>query len=389
MAMNVLWLALATFAIGTEALVIAGLLPTIAADLQISAPVAGQLVTAYSLAYAVGSPVLAVLFHNVDRKTVLILALVCFIVSNLLAVVAPSFPLLMASRVLMALGAGLCTPTAIGVSVAIAPPERRGRAVALVTSGLTVATVIGVPLGTVIGNQISWRATFLMVAGLGMLALAGMLLRLPRNLPRHTSTLSERLAVARHPGVLIALVTTTLWAIGAMSVFTYLAVLLRGIGFGAAEVSVALFAFGVAAAIGNMSGGMLADHFGPVPTAAIALAGMATAQFLLSVLLKSVHAGDFTHYLVLLPIVCWAVCGWGFFPAHSTNIIRAEPQAAQIALSLNYSAMYLGFAIGGVLGGVVLSTLGPTNLGWVGAASVGMGLAVLLLFMRRERLQTA
>src|SRR6185437_125902 len=101
-------------------------------------------------------------------------------------------------------------------------------------------------------------------AGLGMLALAGMLLRLPRNLPRHTSTLSERLAVARHPGVLIALVTTTLWAIGAMSVFTYLAVLLRGIGFGAAEVSVALFAFGVAAAIGNMSGGMLADHFGPV-----------------------------------------------------------------------------------------------------------------------------
>jgi predicted MFS family arabinose efflux permease len=174
-----------------------------------------------------------------------------------------------------------------------------------------------------------------------------------------------------------------------MSVFTYLAVLLRGIGFGAAEVSVALFAFGVAAAIGNMSGGMLADHFGPVPTAAIALAGMATAQFLLSVLLKSVHAGDFTHYLVLLPIVCWAVCGWGFFPAHSTNIIRAEPQAAQIALSLNYSAMYLGFAIGGVLGGVVLSTLGPTNLGWVGAASVGMGLAVLLLFMRRERLQTA
>ncbi|CCE05128.1 putative Permease of the major facilitator superfamily [Bradyrhizobium sp. STM 3843] len=389
MTMNVLWLALATFAIGTEALVIAGLLPTIAADLQISAPAAGQLVTAYSLAYAIGSPVLAVLFHNVDRKTVLILALVCFIASNLLAVVAPGFPLLMVSRVLMALGAGLCTPTAIGVSVAIAPPERRGRAVALVTSGLTVATVVGVPLGTVVGNQISWRATFLMVAGLGVFALAGIVLRLPRNLPRHTSSLSERLAVARHPGVLIALVTTTLWAIGAMSVFAYLAVPLHGIGFGAAEVSFALFLFGVAAAVGNISGGMLADHFGPVPTSAIALAGMATAQFLLSALLKSTHSGDFTHYLVLLPMICWAACGWGFFPAHSTNIIRAEPHAAQIALSLNYSAMYLGFAIGGALGGIVLSTLGPANLGWVGAASASMGLAVLLLLVRRERLQTA
>jgi predicted MFS family arabinose efflux permease len=389
MTMNVLWLALATFAIGTEALVIAGLLPAIAADLQISAPAAGQLVTAYSLAYAIGSPVLAVLFHNIDRKTVLILALVCFIASNLLAVVAPGFPLLMVSRIVMALGAGLCTPTAIGVSVAIAPPERRGRAVALVTSGLTVATVVGVPLGTVVGNQISWRATFLMVAVLGVFALAGILLRLPRNLPRHTTTLSERLAVARHPGVLIALVTTMLWAIGAMSVFTYLAVPLRGAGFDVAEISFALFAFGVAAAIGNMSGGMLADHFGPVPTSAIALAGMATAQFMLSVLLRSVHPGDFTHYLVLLPIVCWAACGWAFFPAHSTNIIRAEPQAAQIALSLNYSAMYLGFAIGGAIGGIVLSTLGPSNLGWVGAMSVGVGLAVLLLSVRRERLQTA
>lgn len=387
--MSVLWLALATFAIGTEALVIAGLLPTISADLHISAPAAGQLVTAYSLAYAIGSPVLAVLFHNIDRKTVLISALACFIISNLLAVVAPGFPLLMASRVLMALAAGLCTPTAIGVAVAIAAPERRGRAVALVTTGMTVATVIGVPLGTMIGSQISWRATFLMVAVLGALALAGILLRLPRNLPKHTTTLSERLAVARHKGVLIALTTTTLWATGALSIFTYLAVPLHGAGFDAAGVTVALLAFGVAAAVGNMSGGLLADHFGPLPTAAVALTGMAISQFMLSVLLKSVNPGDLTHYLVLLPIICWAACGWGFFPAHSANIIRIEPHAAQIALSLNYSAMYLGFAIGGALGGIVLSTLGPADLGWVGGTSVTAALAVLLLLVRRERLQTA
>jgi predicted MFS family arabinose efflux permease len=273
--------------------------------------------------------------------------------------------------------------------VAIAPPERRGRAVAFVTSGLTVATVIGVPLGTLVGNQISWRATFLMVAALGAFALLGILLRMPRNLPRNTATLSERLAVARHPRVLIALVVTALWAIGALSVFTYLAVPLRGVGFGAAEVSLALFTFGVAATIGNMSGGALADHFGPIPATAFGLAGMAASLFLLSVTLKSVSPGDLTHYLVLLPIIGWGVCGWGFFPAHSTNIIRAEPHAAQIALSLNYSAMYLGFAIGGVLGGVVLSTLGPSNLGWVGGTSVCGALALLALLVRRERLQTA
>jgi predicted MFS family arabinose efflux permease len=387
--MSVLWLALAAFAIGTEALVIAGLLPAISADLQISAPAAGQLVTAYSLAYAVGSPVLAVLFHNIDRKTVLVTALACFIASNLLAVIAPGFPLLMASRVLMALGAGLCTPTAIGVSVAISPPERRGRAVALVTTGITVATVIGVPLGTFVGNQISWRATFIMVAGLGALALAGIVLRMPRNLPRQTATLSQRLAVARHKSVLIALGVTVLWGIGALSVFTYLAIPLHGAGFGAGDITIALLVFGVTAAIGNLSGGMLADHFGPGPTAAIALAGMAVSLFLLSALLKSVHPGDFTRFLLLLPIAGWGACGWGFFPAHSASIIRAEPHAAPIALSLNYSAMYLGFAIGGALGGIVLSTLGPTNLGWVGGISVSTALMVLLLLVRRERLQAA
>ncbi len=136
--MSVFWLAVAAFAIGTEGFVIAGLLPVIAADMQISVAVAGQLVTVYALAYAIGSPILAVTFNNLDRRNVLTLALCCFIVGNLLAVAAPTFPMLLASRVLMALGAGLCMPTAIGVAVAIASPERQGRAAAMVISGITV-----------------------------------------------------------------------------------------------------------------------------------------------------------------------------------------------------------------------------------------------------------
>jgi hypothetical protein len=125
--MSVLWLAVAAFAIGTEAFVIAGLLPVIASDLQISLAATGQLVTAYALTYAVGSPILAVTFNNLDRRTVLTLALCCFIAGNLLAVVAASFAMLLVSRMLMALGAGLCMPTALAVAVAIASPERRGR----------------------------------------------------------------------------------------------------------------------------------------------------------------------------------------------------------------------------------------------------------------------
>jgi len=384
--MGVFWLALAAFAIGTEAFVIAGLLPIVSADLQISVAATGQLVTAYALAYALGSPILAVTFNNFDRRDVLTLALSGFIAANLLAVAATSFPLLLASRVLMAMGAALCTPTAIGVAVALASPERRGRAVALVTSGITVATVIGVPLGTMVGNQFGWRATFVMVAALGAVALAGVLYGVPRGLPNSTATLGERLAVARHPGVLYALATTVLWAIGGFTVFTYLAIPLQGLGFNAADISLALLIFGSAAAIGNMLGGTLADRFGPLPTAAVGLAGMATALVLLSLVLKSATP-DHARYAVLLLVFGWAIAGWAFYPAQVASIIRIDPHSSVIALSLNASALYLGFALGGAGGGVVLSILGPTDLGWVGGSSVVASLAVLLFRSRQERLK--
>jgi len=380
--MSVFWLAVAAFAIGTEGFVIAGLLPVIAGDLQISVAATGQLVTVYALTYAVGSPILAVIFNNFDRKDVLTLALCSFIAGNLLAVAAGNFPLLLASRMLMALGAGLCMPTAVGVATALASPERRGRAIALVVSGLTVATVVGVPLGSLIGNQFGWRATFALVAVLGAIALAGLLFGLPRGLPRTTATLGQRLAVARHGAVLTALATTMLWAIGGFTVFTYMSVPLRTLGFDASGISFALLVFGVAAAIGNMLGGTLADRLGPLPTAALGLAGMAVALILQSLVLKFTSPEQ-ARYFMLPLIFLWGISGWTFYPAQVASILRIDPQASVIALSLNASAMYFGFAIGGAAGGFVLSVLGPTDLGWIGGGSVAAALA-LLLFRRRQ-----
>jgi predicted MFS family arabinose efflux permease len=386
--MSILWLAVAAFAIGTEAFVIAGLLPVIAADLQISLAATGQLVTAYALTYAIGSPILAVTFNNLDRRTLLTLALCCFIAGNLLAVVAGSFATLLASRMLMAVGAGLCMPTALGVAVAIASPERRGRAIALVTSGLTVATVLGVPFGTWVGNHYGWRSTFIMVAGLGAIALAGLLFGLPQGLPRNTATLSQRLAVARRPAVLHALSVTMFWAIGGFTVLTYLAVPLRELGLSPTEISLALLIFGIAAAIGNMMGGTLADRIGPVPTATLGLITMATALTLLSVTLKFLPP-DYARPAFLSLIFFWGIGGWTFYPGQAANLVQIEPQASMIALSLNASALYFGFAIGGVLGGLVLTALSPDDLGWVGGSSVAAALALVLLRGWQLRLKTA
>jgi predicted MFS family arabinose efflux permease len=386
--MSVLWLALAAFAIGTEAFVIAGLLPAIAADLQISLVATGQLVTAYALTYAVGSPILAVTFNNLDRRTVLILALCCFIAGNLLAVVAASFAMLLASRMLMAVGAGLCMPTALAVAVAITPSERGGRAIALVTSGLTVATVLGVPLGTWIGNHYGWRATFILVAGLGAVALAGLLFGLPRGLPRNTATLAQRLAVARRGAVLHALSITAFWAMGGFTVFTYLTIPLHHLGLGPTEISLALLIFGVAAAIGNMLGGTLADRIGPIPTAALGLITAMMALTLQSITLKFAPP-DYARPAFLSLIFFWGIGGWTFYPGQVANLVRIEPHASMIALSLNASSMYLGIATGGALGGIVLTAFSPEDLGWVGGSCVAAAPALVLLLGRQAQLKTA
>jgi predicted MFS family arabinose efflux permease len=387
-AMSVFWLAVAAFAIGTEAFVIAGLLPAIATDLQISLAAAGQLVTAYALTYAIGSPALAVAFNNLDRRLVLALALCCFIAGNLMAVAATTFTMLLGSRMLMALGAGLCMPTALGVAVAIAAPERRGRAIALVTSGMTVATVLGVPLGTWIGVHFGWRATFVLVAILGAIALAGLLFGLPRGLPRNTATLSQRFAVARHGAVLDALAVTIFWALGGFTVLTYLSVPLQGLGFSPTEIGFALLVFGAAAAIGNMLGGTLADRIGPASTTTLGLVVMMLALTLQSVTLKF-GLPEYARPIFLVLIFCWGVAGWTFYPGQVANLVRIEPQASMIALSLNASAMYFGFAIGGALGGFVLATLSPSDLGWIGGCSEAMALALALFRGSARAVQTA
>ena len=172
---------------------------------------------------------------------------------------------------------------------------------------------------------------------------------LPRGLPRNTATLSQRLALARRPAVLHALLITAFWAIGGLTVFTYLAVPLRQLGLSPTEISFALLIFGIAAAIGNMLGGTLADRIGPVPTATLGLITMVIALTLQSVALKFLPP-EYARPVFLSLIFLWGIGGWTFYPGQAANLVQIEPQAPMIALSLNASAMYLGFAIGGEIG---------------------------------------
>ena len=373
---RLLWLSVGTFVIGAESFVVAGVLPGIAGDLDATIAACGQLITAYALAYAIGSPILATLLAGAPRKTMLVGALAAFAVANGLAGLATSFGLLMAARVLLGLSAGVFTPTANAVAVALVPPEMRGRAIATVIGGMTVAVAFGAPLGTLIAAQSSWRLPFLVIAGVAALAALGLLAGLPSGLPRSSATLSERLALLAKAPVLKALLVTLFWSASAFTVFTYVAPYLASVGIAGTALSAAFFAFGVASAAGNAYGGIVVDRIGAVRTQGASLTVLVAGLLALSVVAKLLPL-PLAGYAAVAAMAVWGIAGWAFYPAQSSRLVEIAPEAPVVALSLNSSALFFGQAGGAALGSLVIAQLGPSDLGWAGAGAALLALAVL------------
>lgn len=380
-----MFLAAGAFAIGTATFITAPLIPAIAAELGVSLPTAGHLVTLYALTYAVGSPIFSTLLGGLDRKTLLVGALAAFTVVNLLATAVVSFWQLMAIQVLTAIAAGLFMPAANGVAATIVPPAQRGRAIAVVIGGLSIALALGVPIGSMIGGLAHWRVAFVFIAIAGAIGVVGLVAGLPRDLPRGSATLSDRLAIGRRPDVLLALAVTFLWAMGVFSLYTFIAPFLtRAIGFQAASVPIILFVFGVAGWLGNVAGGRLTDRLGAARTLGGALVVLGTMY-----LVFGLAALNGPSAIAMASVACGfviaGIAGWAFHPAQSARLVQYAPDAAVVALSLNQSALYFGTAAGAALGALIVASGSPINLAWNAAAWEFAGLAVLLLSVRRMR----
>jgi len=376
------WLALGTFAVGAEGFMIAGILPTVARDLGVSVAVAGQLVVAFTAAYALSSPILTALTGAINRRGLLIGAMTAFTLANLLAWQATGYWSLMTARILLAFAAGLYVPNAMALAGALVAPERRGSALALVSGGITVAVALAAPLGTVIADKLSWRMTFAGVAILAALATIGLLRGLPRgigaNLP--VASLRERIMAARDPAVLRALLTTLLWATGAYAMYTYFALYLNQVtGIHGTHVGYVLFAWGISAAIGVMAGGKVADRIGFQRVTGPALMFL-IAAFLTLVAIAYLLPANVAVLPVFVSVIVWGIAGWAFYPAQQTNLIHiAGIKLAPIALSLNASFMYLGFSLGASAGAITVADGSVRNLGLVAAAFV-----IAALLMKRS-----
>jgi predicted MFS family arabinose efflux permease len=384
-----LCLALGTFAVGTEGFMIAPLLPQLASDLSQSIVAAGQLVTVFTLSYAFSSPILTTLTGGVSRRNLLILAMAGFAMANVVAACAPNYWTLMVARVLLALVAGLYVPNANALAGAIVPPEQRGRALAIVTGGTSIAVALGVPLSALVGHGFGWRVTFAIVGVLALLATAGLALSLARdvgaNLP--VTSLRERFAVFRQKPLLLALLVTLLWAAGAYTVYTYLSVFLaRAVGISGSGVGLVLFAWGIAAATGVTTGGTLTDRLGSRRVIITSLALLALAFVTMSACAYWLSPAD-ARIPVLAAIVVWGLAAWSFFPAQQARLIDlAGVKLASLALSLNASFMFGGFALGAAFGSATVAEALPEALGFVGATCILVSLLIVWLTTRTKTL---
>ncbi|MFE4795278.1 MFS transporter [Streptomyces sp. NPDC056708] len=361
-------LALATFAVGTDGYVIAGLLPSIAADLGVSTPAAGQLVTVFALTMALSAPVMGALTGGLDRRSALLIAFGVFVIGNAVTALGTSYEVVMAARIVTAAGAGIITSAASSTAAVIAPPERRGRALAFVLGGLTLATALGLPLGTLIGRT-DWHITLWVVAGIGLLAAVGIAVGLPRvMLP--AAALSDRLRPLKQGRVLALLAVTSLAFLGIYTLYTYIAPALReATGGNESLLILILLVWGVGTLAGNIIAGRLVDRHDSTRVLAGTLV-LATLALALTPLA--------TRALVptLVWAAVWGVTGGVIVVPQQHRLIALSPAAAPVLLGLNASALYIGVALGGGLGGLAQEWFGlaPAELGPVAAGITALTL---------------
>jgi MFS transporter, DHA1 family, inner membrane transport protein len=363
-------LALGSFAMGTDSFVVAGVLPQIAHGLHESTAATGQVITSFALTYGLTVPFLAAVTGRLPRKPLMAGALALFVLANLASAAAPSLTLLLLARVAAAIGAALYTPNASAAAATLAGPARRGKALAAILGGITIGSVCGVPVGTAIGQHLSWHATLVFVAAVAAVGLVGLLAMLP-SLPTPPAVpVAARLRVIARGRVLAPVVFMFVTAASSIMVYTYIADILGTTAHATGTtLAIALLLWGVGGTAGTFGSGWLADRWGAERTLVLAMLVLAGCLALLAVV-SSTGA-------VMVVMLVYGAGSWGVPAPNNHRLTALVPEQPTVVISYNSAGTYLGQALGAAVGGILLGhAVGARELCVVGA--VGSVLALLV-----------
>ena len=373
MPLALLALAIGAFGIGTTEFVIMGLLPEVAGDFGVTIPTAGWLVTGYALGVVVGAPLMTVLGTKIPRRRMLMLLMGLFIAGNVLSALAPAFPVMVAGRLVASLAHGAFFGIGAVVAADLVAPSKKAGAIALMFTGLTVANVVGVPLGTYVGQSMGWRTTFFLVAALGVVGLIGIAKLVP-EIPKPAGVhLRHELAAFRNVQVLLAMAMTVLGFGGVFAAITYISPMMTEVaGFADSSVTWLLVLFGLGMVGGNLIGGRFADR-ALMPMLYVTLGSLALVLALFTVTAHNKVAAAVTITLI-------GALGFATVPPLQKRVLDQAAGAPTLASAVNIGAFNLGNALAALTGGMVISAgFGYTAPNWVGAALAASALVLAVV----------
>jgi predicted MFS family arabinose efflux permease len=363
--------ALCNLVIGSGAFVLGGILQPVSESLGVSVAAAGQAMTAYALATAILAPILIILTSKWTRKRTIQLALALFTLGCVVCALAPNLGVLLLGRVLMGAGA-MFSASAAALAVSMVPPALRGRALSVTFLGMSVSYAVGIPIGAWLGFEYGWRVPVWLSAGASLAALISVHWLVPGNMASAGTGFSGFRAAAAQPAVLRTWLRTLLYFVAIFSVFAYIGpVLLALIPMSSAELSLTLGLFGLAGMAGTLSGGWANDRFGALRCLRVQLSVMILMMSLLP--LTRGHTP-----LTLITLVIWGVAGFGMMAPQQSRLVSLSNTQAPLFLSLNGSMLYIGTALGSVLSGTLIGTVGFAKLAWVGLPFVALALMTLI-----------
>jgi DHA1 family inner membrane transport protein len=363
-------LACGMFAIGTDSFVIAGILPRISQDLNVGAGMAGQLITAYALSYALITPIAAALTSSLPRQRVLLAGLLVFVLGNLVTAFAPDIVSALLGRAISGFGAALFAPAASAAAVALSGPGRRGHALAYMMVGLSSATALGAPIGTALSEFFDWRTIIMVIACLGTLVALGIAVSVGKMAAPKRIARRDRIKPLGDTQVTGALLATFLVLAGLYTVYSYISLVFypatRGEG---TALAMLLSIWGLGAVAGSLAAGRLTDTYGSRAIVNVTL-------ICLVIVIAALHWTSTVFAASAISVLIWGICGWGFTIPQQHRLTSIMPDHSQITLGFYATAVYLGAAASGVIGAVTLRFLDAASLPLVGAALIAAGLVV-------------